>query len=169
MKFQILIMVVITLAGCSGMDPLIQEQVGSSDIKMAMPSIEIPTTLQMAGVNLHLPDGKILITNPTFNGGDDSEPRDPNFDDFVIGIQALAVPNSAFTVRWEIMEKDTLKTTLIEDVILRPDSQSWIVGIRWDNAHSGDHILQVTLDPDNAVTETNEEDNVYTVSFSIPD
>jgi predicted small lipoprotein YifL len=179
-SLALLITLAAVLTGCGEMGPPPQVKVDDFDIKMEMPSVEIPSpqpapgvepfiglgtmTSPTTGVNLHIPDGKIGIANPSFKDGEDEDGSwDPTFDDFVIHVLTPAVPNSAFKVRWLVNEK------VVEEDTMQPNSQSWMVGMRWDDAYPGDHILRVIIDPDNTVAETDEKDNVYETTFSIPD
>ncbi len=181
MKFQMLLIAfAIIFTGCGEMPPPPQAKADDLDIKV--PILEIPDQspppapditpligfgtpqLTARGVNLHLPEGKIGIANPNFKNGEDEDGSwDPTFDDFVIHVLTPVVPDSAFKVRWLVNDK------VVEEVTMQPNSQSWLIGMRWNGAHSGDHIVKVVIDLDNTVAETNEKDNEYTLDFSIPD
>lgn len=123
-----------------------------------------PAPSSTVEVNLTLPENKISIANPSFkNGEGDDGFWKPEFDDFIVYVLTPVVPNQAFKVHWLIDGQ------LVEEVTMQANSQSWIIGMRWDNAQPGDHTLKVIIDPDNKVPESNEEDNEYIIGFSIPD
>lgn len=180
MKFRNLALftLAVIIAGCGNMGPQVQEKAEDFDFQVAMPPIEMPAippapgtaplvrvgaATQNSGVNFYVPDGKILIANPNFReDGEDGE-WNPDFDDFVIEVRTPAVPSNGFEILWIINDK------VVEETSLQPNSQSWVVGMRWDGAHAGDHTLRVILDPDNTVIETSEDDNTIETTFSIPD